>query len=313
MTEKEFKDLLAKYLDGKADFEESSKIEQYLENLEKRDSDIAFKWIQNNKQTLKGDIKTSISGKVTPVKKIRKFNYIGIAASVVTLVGLGVGLWLILNQPPSYNNLVTQSNERKEITLEDGTRISLNANSQLQYLDSFKDSKQRRVRLQGEAFFVVADDPQKPFIVQTGDIETKVLGTEFNVKNITDTIEVSLLEGSVELHRGQQIKQLAPNQSGLWTTSSNNLQVLTFEPQQKLAWHLDSFEFENTSLAEVAAVLEKKFQVQISFEHQEIAEKKITASFENQDLKTILMMMTNGANLRYGWNQDGTLTIYSNQ
>ncbi len=98
-----------------------------------------------------------------------------------------------------YNTIETPNGGRYEIALPDGTRVWMNAASSLKYPASFASLKERRVELQGEAYFQVAKDKQHPFIVKTVQQEVKVLGTHFNINSYADEPETktTLFEGSV--------------------------------------------------------------------------------------------------------------------
>ena len=96
------------------------------------------------------------------------------------------------------NTLYTPAGQRAQLILQDGTEVWLNAKSKLIYPARFTGEK-RQVEVEGEAFFKVAKDPSRPFIVSTHDVDMKVLGTQFNVYSYPETgyVQTSLLEGSV--------------------------------------------------------------------------------------------------------------------
>ena len=98
------------------------------------------------------------------------------------------------------NTLYTPAGQRAQLVLQDGTEVWLNAKSKLIYPASFTDDK-RNVTIEGEAFFKVAKDPSRPFIVSTHDVDMEVLGTQFNVCSYPATgyVQTSLLEGSVRV------------------------------------------------------------------------------------------------------------------
>lgn len=131
---------------------------------------------------------------------------------------------------------------RLRINLEDGSKITLNAGSQVVYPAHFPKSK-REIKLSGEAFFEVAKDKQRPFIVKTGTISTQALGTSFNIKYHPEDsfISVALATGSVkidkELAKGSsQIAQLMPGQQLVYNKTKQKHQILTFVPLEVLGW-----------------------------------------------------------------------------
>lgn len=126
------------------------------------------------------------------------------AAAAAAMIILGVSLWIyyqhISVSPVSYKEASTQKGERKEIRLADGTKVWLSPASRLEYPDKFGD-KTRKVSLSGEAFFEVAEDKLHPFIIRTGSLETKVLGTSFTISAYRkrDHIAVTVLSGKVSV------------------------------------------------------------------------------------------------------------------
>lgn len=133
---------------------------------------------------------------------------IGYAAAILILIVSSslLTFWYTRPEQPAIlsanvmNTLYTPAGQRAQLILQDGTEVWLNAKSKLVYPAQFT-GEERRVIVEGEAFFDVAKDPSKPFIVSAQDIDMKVLGTQFNVYCYPDAgyIQTSLLEGSVRV------------------------------------------------------------------------------------------------------------------
>ena len=130
-----------------------------------------------------------------------------IAAFALVLITSTVFLTLHFVQKPTReiatNTLYVPAGQRAQLTLEDGTTVWLNAQSTLTYPSHFA-GKERKVAITGEAFFDVAKNPRKPFIVESQDIRLEVLGTQFNVYEYPQTgySRIALIEGSVKIYRG---------------------------------------------------------------------------------------------------------------
>ena len=135
------------------------------------------------------------------------------------------------------------------VTLEDGTKITLNANSTLEYPQHFGRSGTREVRLNGEAYFEVTKNPHRPFVVRTGEMSTQVLGTIFDVKAYqADRPKVMLLEGKVKVSNAYTSTDIMPGQVA--TLQADKIIISKGDPTNTTDWLNDNFEMEQASLAE---------------------------------------------------------------
>lgn len=205
------------------------------------------------------------------------------AAAVLIAVLVTWGVPRLLNTAETYSPLTVEvpNSQRSTITLFDGTVVTLNSGSQLQYLPGF--NKQRRVKLDGEAFFSVTKDNSRPFVVETKDFKVKVLGTEFNVKNYASDqwAETSLLEGSVELIFPQNKKmKLEPGQKLRVNDSGKGKLERIKHPDRLTAWRDGKYYFEGETLFAISQILERAFDVRIVFEDESIKGEKYTGSLD---------------------------------
>lgn len=159
----------------------------------------------------------------------------------------------------------------RQITLADGTRAWLNAESQLEYPETFEGEDKRVVRLKGEAYFEVAKDASRPFIVETEWMETHVLGTAFNVRAYSpEDAHVTLVEGSVAVRNARHRKEIRmkPGQSATWqkggTFSMNEVQAENYS-----TWTEGKFYFDQTELVEIMRELGRWYNVNIVFTNKE--------------------------------------------
>lgn len=162
----------------------------------------------------------------------------GVAAAVALLITAGVYYYTSTREPLVAK--ATSRGEKSTFMLDDGTRVTLNADSKLEYAANFPEGS-REVYLTGEAFFDVHSDAQKPFIIHANKMDIKVLGTAFNVKsypNETST-EATLLKGAIEV-----------------TVADNPAEKIVLKPSQKIVVHNDNSEKKKSvSLKEVAPAL----------------------------------------------------------
>lgn len=175
-------------------------------------------------------------------------------------------------EPHEGRNLLTvPRGMNKKITLADGTRIWLNAESQLEYPETFEGQERRLVHLKGEAYFEVAKDTAHPFIVETDLLETQVLGTSFNVRAYSpDDAHVTLLEGSIKVSDTHHKKELLikPGQNATLqkggTFSVNEVQAKDYS-----TWAEGQFYFDNTELVEIMRELGRWYNINIIFTSKE--------------------------------------------
>lgn len=165
-----------------------------------------------------------------------------------------------------FNTLTTPRGKYYKIVLPDGTRVSLNAASSLRYPTSFSDD-QRKVELTGEAYFDVATDAGRPFVVVTGKQTISVLGTAFNVKAYTDEpyTKTTLVEGRIKVdpRNGIAAKVLSPGEQA--TLENNQLKVSKTDTREDISWMSDMFYFSDTDLHAVAHQLQRWYDIEVDY------------------------------------------------
>lgn len=172
------------------------------------------------------------------------------------------------NQTPDtlYNKIEIPRGGEYQLTLADGTRVWLNAESIFEYPVNFSERK-RVVRLSGEAYFEVAHDSSSPFEILTNDdVRIKVLGTTFNVHSYNDLsdILITLVEGAVAVGHHQTEARLAPNQQAVFDRSKNKLTVRDVpDAKTYCSWKNGMFVFEGESLEIIMEALSKWYDVEI--------------------------------------------------
>lgn len=202
----------------------------------------------------------------------------------------------------------TTKNGKSKLTLPDGTIVYLNANSYLEYGDNF-NTINRDVALTGEAYFDVAHNADKPFIVHTSKATIRVLGTQFNVKNYSGEVwEATLLNGRIEMYLNNKPKNkltLEPSQKvsvsaldkkhSVEESGDFRISVTKIKPLEndiaETAWVEDKLIFVDQSLEEIAKNLERTFSISVQFRSNRAKAYKYTGAFKNDDLQQILQIL----------------------
>ncbi len=184
----------------------------------------------------------------------------------------------------------TMNGQKATITLQDGTKIHLNAASQLSFPEYFRDSL-REVSLKGEAYFEVASDEQKPFIVKTGDLYTQVLGTSFNINAYPETkgVKVVLVEGKVQVVQRDTKESLIlqPSEMALFHKDNLRLEKAVVNTREFTVWREGIILFERASFEEIQQVLERWYDVQFEYQ-QKPAMQGFSGEFKDQSLKAVM-------------------------
>lgn len=216
-----------------------------------------------------------------------------IAASLILVVVTGLGTFFLGNKAKNSTSFLTYVTKevpygRKEwVKLEDGSQIFLNSGSRLVYPVKFKGS-QRKLKLSGEAYFRVAHDPDKPFLVDTKGVTTKVLGTTFNVK--TDDVEttVSVTSGKVQVISEADSALILPGESIHYSAGNHVLRKIDLSEEQVSAWRDNTIIFDHTPLSEAATTLEKWYNVKIKLLPASIGACRISGKYRHETLENVL-------------------------
>ncbi len=258
--------------------------------------------------------------KSPPLRKLRLYAAAA-AAAVLLFVFLTPAIKTVLSPSSPSSPYVygedSKAGERKSFQLADGTKVMLNAGSTIKVSKNFNVSS-REILLEGEAFFDVTHNAQKPFIIHTASMDVKVLGTAFNIKAYpTDkTTETSLLRGSIEvtvkndpgkvviLHPNEKI--ILPNyaQDNAAATSPRKtpaspmakekykISGLTYFPMDsslvEVSWTDNKLVFDSESFEDIGTRLERWYNVSIRFENPDVRQYRFTGVF---DKKTIIQVL----------------------
>ncbi|UBZ07931.1 FecR domain-containing protein [Salegentibacter mishustinae] len=276
--------LAEKYAAKKANSQERLAVDIFLRKVQEQGTHPFVNLDEEKRNKLFSKIEDKIQFNKNEEKKYWK-RIIASAAVLFLLLGT-VLLSLIIE-----NNItqIAAKGEKREFELNDGSKIFLNSGSTITYPENFKED--RRITLEGEAFFKVAPNPEKPFRIKSGTIETKVLGTSFNINAYAKGREkISVNSGIVQVTYGDNSSQKV--------TLTKNMQLSFFEgnlpaitemnSENYNAWTNNIIVLDKTSLGETAKILENWYDVDIEFADPSLKELTISGKFKEEKLETVL-------------------------
>jgi len=327
-------DVLERYMTGKCTPEERAMVDLWFKQFEndledprledpQQRSDLDSKMLVAIKNKISENALAVSKEKTFTIKPLRRSLY-RIVSGVAAALMLGLLTYYLTLPEDAPANLVkvkteflntSDGIERHE--LADGTMIWLRPNSRIEFPAEFPADR-RELKLVGEAFFDVARDENRPFIITTGNVTTKVLGTSFNIKayNEASSIEVSVLTGkvSVNIVQPETTSQysssvlLTPNQRVTYSKVKNTLEKEEADALPELSiWQATDVVFDNVPVRDVVAILNKKFGVRIQTSNKNLLNCLIRADFTNQNLPDILELLSKSVEATYELKND---TIY---
>ena len=240
------------------------------------------------------------------------------AAAVIAAVLLAGGLTTVLlskrlAQPVT---VVTQLGERSQVVLPDGTKVWLNSSSSVEYVAPFF-SRQRRVKMEGEAYFEVEHDARRPFVVVTGEVSSTVLGTTFNVHAYSEDedYQITLATGSLLVDGGRESRsvRLRPGEQGFFERTSGMLSLRRVNVDHVLSWQEDKLYFRAEPLASIARTLERQFNVDIVIADERLRKICFTGEFvDGENIHEIMRIISADSRILYR-NRKNRFELYRNR
>jgi len=281
----EFIQLAEKYAQNKCSWGEKRAVEEFFKKLQDNGQVIPYNFTKVKRDFLLKRIHSKIDKPKNRLLHLYS-RTVKIAAIAIILLGSAfLGNYLINNGNISR---VATKGEKKTILLPDGSLVFLNSNSSISYSKNFKNK--RELELTGEAYFEVKKNPEKPFLVETEKIKTRVLGTSFNIKAYKNSqTKVSVNTGIVEVDIKEISEKiiLIKNQQ-LSFINAAELLLSHDNSEDFSAWTKNTIVLNNTSLGETAKILENWYDIEINFSGKELQELKISGKFKNEKLINIL-------------------------
>lgn len=299
--------LLEKYYRGQCTAEEKLAVEQWQQS-----SEIDPKAVlppETDKHSLKKELWAPLAAELQkarrPERPAKARIVWRIAACVTLLAGMAIG-YSALNRKADQQNIAsnaskvlyktirTEKGQKASITLSDGTAIKLNGQSELRYPEPFADTC-RLVYLSGEAYFDVAKDAAKPFVIHTPITSTHVLGTEFNIKAYpNEQVSLAVVEGKVAfggIPDEQRPQSFTANQLGTYSKEGKMTRQTLPSLANHTAWTENKLIFAEQPLTQVIPVIERWYNIDIRLENPALGQEKFTGEFNNPTLHFLLDRM----------------------
>lgn len=286
--------LIDKSLRNKASEKEENLLNDFALNVYQES-----KWdesLMGNPHMVSQNIYEGIQFRIGKKKTFKPYLKYIAAASILFLVGLG-----FLFKPDVVNEkqlTFKTSDVPKSIKLSDGSKIYLAANSLFQYPEKFEGEGRNVSLLKGNAFFEVAKDKKHPFIITSGEIKTRVLGTSFHIQMSKAKCEVIVVTGKVNVSSKRQSVDLIPFEEALF--SGEKLTKLPVDKSVIMNWYTTDITLNEATLQQVITVLQYKYGVTFECENKPVLSIPVTVFIEkNASLESVLQQINYITNLKF--------------
>jgi len=310
-------ELIDKYLKGDALPQEKLNILQWIEaSAENRKEYMQFRRLYDS--AIWNDEKDNSTNQSLKIKK-RSFTFLFIKelmkVAAIILVAVTCTLFIqkemVKPAPALTQTIEVPLGQHVNLTLSDGTKVSLNSNSKFNFPSTF-DAKNRTVTLDGEGYFDVTHNPQRPFHVITKKCDIKVLGTTFNVLayNNSKIFETSLLKGSVQIYdlNTTKIILLKPNEKA--ELENGKLLVKRIESEDDFLWKNGIYVFKDKPLTEIFQKLESYYQIKIDIQNKETGKLKCTGKFRQiEGIDHIMRVLQKANDFEFQQNEENNTIV----
>jgi ferric-dicitrate binding protein FerR (iron transport regulator) len=212
-----------------------------------------------------------------------------------------------------YNEMVVPYGKRFQVTLSDGTQVHLNSGTSFKFPVKFIAGRERKVFLKGEAFFDVVKNKKDAFVINSKDIDIKVLGTKFNVSYYTEDEEINtvLVTGSVQIYESSKpsfTKKIQPGQMASWNKEQKNIYIEDVDIDLHTAWMEGRLILRKTPFKVIRKKLERYYNVSI-INHNELLDRLYyNINFDNETIEQVLKTLNENFDIDYRIN-DNTIII----
>jgi len=212
----------------------------------------------------------------------------------------------------TFNELTVPYGKKFHLVLSDGTKIYLNSGSTLKYPQKFMKGNTRQVFLEGEGYFSVAKDINHTFIVTTGDMDVRVLGTEFNVSSYTEdsTAHTVLVEGAVSIYEkdnkfySENGLVMEPGYKAEMNKNSGNISLEKVDTEIYTGWTEGKIIFKNTPFTVIRKKLERHYNVSIQNNNKALDEKTYNAVFDIESIEQVLKTLNEHYPIEYTYKKN---------
>lgn len=236
---------------------------------------------------------------------------VSMAAAMMLLLGwtvmqqwFGADKQIILTQTIAMNQPIDN------ILLSDGSNVAINGGTRLSYPETFA-GEQRNVKLDGEAYFKVAANKEKPFVIDAGDIHVTVVGTAFNVKAYPDDerLVVVVDEGIVDVTGNNGVVRVTPGYQAIFDKTTGRLEKMLNQNVNYLSWKTGELTFKEMQMSEVLETIEQTYRINVEVAHDDINARRFTATFQNATSEEVIQVICRTFGLTYSQTADGFLLL----
>ena len=260
---------------------------------------LEFAPAKGDREKAQADYATFMAGEGRKRARRSRIQILRYAAAILCLI---VGTWYAAflyfsgkgNERVAMQTLYVPAGQRVSLTLADGSVVWLNARTKITYPSLF-NGKERRVAIEGEAYFDVAKDAQKPFIVSSGEVEVKVLGTSFNLYGYPweSFHRVSLVEGSLQVYANREEPasvMLRPESEAI--IRGEEISVTEIPDPNYFLWTKGIYSFEDETFGNILKRLELYYDIRLNVRDESLLQWRYTVKFRQRDgIREILGLM----------------------
>lgn len=279
------RELLYRFFYRDTTFEEEVRIRKWLEESEEHFHEYLRERKLFDAVLLQGNIK-NINRKNILFRipwRTLALKVAGIAAVALLAVTVTTAYWKTSMREEAMNTIVVPQGQRVNLRLADGTNVWLNAKTKMEYPQSFRVFDERLVKVDGEAYFEVSKNKEKPFIVRTAKADVEVLGTKFYVRAYTSTnaFETSLIEGRVKVRTDHEEMVLYPNNKAVLV--NNRLTRKAIDDMDPYRWCEGLYCFKERTFDEVLKQFEVYYDIRFVRENKQLPNPRISGKFRLVD------------------------------
>jgi transmembrane sensor len=241
---------------------------------------------------------------------------LAIAASVILLLSAS-GIYIISKNQvfrKTYTENIVPGGQKSTVILPDGTKVYLNSGSALRY-DNFFGKKYRTLDLVGEGYFEVTHNEKLPFIINTEDIEVRVMGTKFNLMAYPedDFVETIVTEGEVSVreNHGESSLMLKANQKATFHKDTRLLLLNDVNPEAYISWKDNLLTFDNENFSDVIKKLERWYDVKIQVQGTDSIKDRFTMTIKSESLREVLELISLTTEIDYKIQADQVTINYN--
>jgi len=299
-------DLIKKYLSGQATPEEASQVGDWMLQdssnaalILKIESYLPHATTSENILRFKKEVRYKLNAK-TPAQA-NSFLIYRLAATIAIILVFVTSLYFFIAQ---FNQRIWQEQTAHSniqvFTLPDSSTITLNQKSSMKWNDAFNKSE-RGVIMNGEAFFDIAHNSQKPFVITIDQLKIKVLGTAFNVfeDEALNRVVVSVTRGKVLMMNGQVSLAVKAGMRGIYNKLNDTFLLETLSDTNDLAYATHLITFSEASFADVVKQLDKAYGITCIFDEKDFTNCRLTSSWSGKSLPFVLNLISEALNVEY--------------